>query len=37
MVEHGGHHPRGQTALTKPPQCVEEQLQLRLVLLDDAI
>jgi hypothetical protein len=37
MVEHDGHHPRGQSTLTKPPQRVEERLQLRLFFLDDAV
>jgi hypothetical protein len=37
MVEHGGHHPNAQSAQTEPSQLVEEWLQLRLVVLDDAI
>jgi hypothetical protein len=37
MVEHGGHHPCGQSALSKSPQRVEERMQLRLLFLDDAI
>jgi hypothetical protein len=37
MVEHGGHHAHGQPAQTELPQCIEERLQLRLVLLNDAI
>jgi hypothetical protein len=37
MVERGSHHARGQPVLMKLPQCVKERLQLRLVLLDDAI
>jgi hypothetical protein len=36
-VEHDGHHPCHQLALPKPPQRVEERLQFRLVLLDDAV
>jgi hypothetical protein len=37
VVECGGHHPRRQPSLPKPPQRVEERLQFWLFLLDDAI
>jgi hypothetical protein len=36
MKRHG-HHPRRQSALTEPPQRVEERLQLRLVIFNDVV
>jgi hypothetical protein len=36
-VERCGHHLRHQSTLTEPPQCVEEPLQLRLVVVNNDI